>query len=156
MIPSPQTPSRGAGSFFGQLQPIRRKVQGRVVIGRPVLGVALKRSDLVGYEPNRSRQRWATGTAQVLPNCRPSPDEARRIGRWCERVASDPKVQGQAAFGDLRYADEAAHREARRLVEAVRAGDWAQATQAFLAVEKLREEVVRHCGVLEGTASGVA
>ncbi len=60
--------------------------------------------------------------------------EFRRLCDWCEAAAElDDRRHG--AFGDLRAAAGSAASEARRCAEAIRSGNYALATEAYVAAE---------------------
>jgi hypothetical protein len=75
------------------------------------------------------------------------PDQGlARLARWCD--AADAASKRAPAFLALRAAESKARSEARRLVDAVQSSNWGVATEAYMAVEKVAEEITGRCDEL--------
>ena len=96
--------------------------------------------------------RTLAATLLVLVKPDPGlPDQGlARLARWCD--TADTALIRMPAFLALRAAESKARAEARRLVEAVQSSRWNVATEAYMAVEKLVEEIVRNSDELVESA----
>jgi Methyl-accepting chemotaxis protein (MCP) signalling domain len=71
----------------------------------------------------------------------------RRLLRWCETV-SDDKIRNGPAVAAIRAAANAAHAQARRMIERLVGKDWSAATAAYVEAEKAIAAVIAQAGRL--------
>ncbi len=78
--------------------------------------------------------------------------EPRRLAEWAETVG-DPAIRAHAAFSTVQSAEASAHDHTRRLLEAVRAGQWKAATDAYMAADAAIGEAIAAAGKLAEVTS---
>jgi methyl-accepting chemotaxis protein len=85
--------------------------------------------------------RRLAATLVVLVKPDPAlPDQGlARLARWCD--TADSATKRQPEFTSLRAAESKARAEARRFMEAIQSSKWNVATEAYMAVEKLAQEI---------------
>ena len=88
--------------------------------------------------------RKLAATLVVLVKPDPAlPDQGlARLARWCD--TADGAAKRQPNFTSLRAAESRARAEARRFMEAIQSSKWDIATEAYMAVEKLAQEINTH------------
>jgi hypothetical protein len=96
--------------------------------------------------------RTLAATLLVLVKPDPGlPDQGlARLARWCDTAGT--ALSRTPAFLALRAAEAKARAEARRFMDAVQSSNWSVATEAYVAVEKLVEEIVRYSDELVDAA----
>ena len=108
-------------------------------------GVALAHYELIRVKADLAV--WVrTLAATLLVLVKPDPglpeQGLARLARWCD--AADAASSRAPAFLALRAAESKARAEARRFMDAIQSSKWNIATEAYVAVEKLAEEIVRY------------
>ena len=146
-------------------QKVRVEVDG--VIGRLVTAEtsawdAIQAFDvrtIANYEPLRAKAElliWLRNLAAMLVGLtRPDPSLAevgtKRLVQWCE-AAADNRIRTNNAFIALRASADAAATQARHMMAAMAARDWAGASDAYIAVEKVITGIVEQLGKVSETA----
>jgi hypothetical protein len=92
----------------------------------------------------------ATLVGLVKPDAIDSDD--RRLADWCDTLA-DAELRHHPAFALLRAAQTKARTDARRMIDAVRAGDWKTATDAYVAAEAAITDIIAQTDTLASAAS---
>jgi chromosome segregation ATPase len=146
-----------------------RKVRGEVdgSIGRLVAaeertldGVrALDRAKVSGYAPLRAqaelaiwkRRLAATLVGLVKPEHDLADSDARRLTRWCEAI-DDETSRHHPALAAMLAAETRAHKQARRMIEAIRVKDYGKATDAYVAAEQAIDEAITRAAELAAAA----
>jgi chromosome segregation ATPase len=111
--------------------------------GLPAFDLLSARANLTAWK----RKLAAVLVGLVKPTLDLVDREPRRLARWAE-TAGDPGIRAHAAFSAVQSAEASAHDHARRLIEAVRAGQWKAATDAYMAADAAIAEAIAAAGKL--------
>jgi hypothetical protein len=148
--------SKSGGKIAGKAKKVRNEIKGsieRMLKSEASAGAAIDSFDgraVTHYELIRVKADLAvwvrTLAATLLVLVKPDPglpDQGLvRLARWCD--AADAALNRAPAFVALRAAESKARVEARRFMDAIQSSKWSVATEAYMAVEKLAEEIVRY------------
>lgn len=148
--------SKSGGKIAGKAKKVRNEIKGSIehmLSAAASAGGAIDSFDgraVAHYELLRVRADLAawmrTLAATLLVLVKPEPGLAEqglaRLARWCD--AADAASSSAPAFLALRAAESKTRAEARRFVDAVQSSRWDVATEAYMAVEKLAEEIIRY------------
>jgi methyl-accepting chemotaxis protein len=93
------------------------------------------------------RKLAATLVGLAKPDAALVASDHRRLARWSDTVA-DPVLRNHPAFASLRDAERKAHGDAQRLLDAVRAGNWKGATDAYVAAETAIQDAIAQADML--------
>jgi chromosome segregation ATPase len=124
--------------------------------GRDAIDAATPDGDHVAelYRARADMTIWkralaATLVGLVKPDAIDSDD--RRLADWCETLAN-PDLRRHPAFAQLRDGQAKARTDAQRMIDAVRAGDWKTATDAYVAAEAAITTVIAQADALAAAA----
>ena len=148
--------SKSGGKIASKAKKVRNEIKGsieRMLESEASAGAAIDTFDgraVTHYELIRVKADLAvwvrTLAATLLVLVKPDPglpDQGlARLARWCDTAGT--ALVRAPAFLALRAAEPKARAEARRLVDAVQSSNWSLATEAYMAVEKLAEEIVKY------------
>jgi chromosome segregation ATPase len=80
-------------------------------------------------------------------------EDAPRLARWCDQTGNDALRRHSGAHA-LRAAEARSHAESARFVQAAQAADWGAATDAYVAIEKIVDEIATQADALIEVAAG--
>src|SRR4051794_9361597 len=145
--------SRSGGKIADKAKKVRNEIKGsieRMLKSESSAGEAIDAFDgrkIADYELLRVKGdlavwvRKLAATLVVLVKADPKlPDQGlARLARWCDEA--DSSLKERPEFISLRAAESKARAEARRFMEAMQSSKWDIATEAYMAVEKLAQEI---------------
>jgi chromosome segregation ATPase len=145
--------SKSGGKIADKAKKVRNEIKGsieRILKSESSAGQAIdafESREIADYELVRLKGdlavwvRKLAATLVVLVKPDPKlPDEGlARLTRWCD--AADNSLKRKPEFMALRAAEAKARAEARRFMEAMQSSKWDIATEAYMAVEKLAQEI---------------
>ena len=148
--------SKSGAKIASKAKKVRNEIKGsieRMLESQASAGAAIDTFDgraVAHYELIRVKADLAvwlrTLAATLLVMVKPDPglpDQGlARLAHWCD--TADTALVRTPAFLALRAAESKARAEARRLVDAVQSSHWNVATEAYMAVEKLADEIVKY------------
>jgi methyl-accepting chemotaxis protein len=94
------------------------------------------------------KRRLAGALVQLFkPEAASTAINTRRLRGWCDSVVDDA-IRSNPAFVALCAAEAAAHAQASRCLDSIRAANWSAATEAYIAAEKSVAEILAHADKL--------